>query len=591
MNENAPPPVAPAAPAAAPVAVAPAITPPRIKSFTLCDFRAFAGPEPVTFHLEGKNLLIYGENGAGKSSVFHALDEFFSLPSPLANNETRRNRLASLANRFTQKIRCKVHRDFWDELAVRQPAGSEIDVRECIALEALKAGALEEVSRYNTASVEVTFTDGSASSRWDQTSHPIDTATGGQQLVVNAAYRKAILDYRSLLETNYRHGSDAVNLFDVCVNIVLRDYPVLHDGREYRLFDLWMELIRLLDVEARGRTKLGKTEKPKVLALLPSINQGIRDAIATVQPKINPLLKDLGWDDIVITSLDFAGVTYRDRANIPPLQRIETREIGVTLTFLGQPIDRPQTFLNEARLSALALAIYFAGRQACAATLQSDTPRLIVLDDVLIGLDQSNRMPVLRMLDQHFADWQIILLTHDRVWYEMARFHLADRADWAAVEMFEEKQPDRTPMPIAGVVRPFVKPASIDAIADNIDTARKFHVVNEYAAAAVHARVAFELSRKKLCERKSIPVRFKADPRQLSSDELLTAIEAWLGDPSRTAMKALVDPAIVSLKLWRKVVLNPFSHSTPVSLSAGEVVGAIDAVEKLHTDFQQHIPK
>jgi hypothetical protein len=143
MSEADPPPAAPVAavPAAPPAAAAPVVTPPRIKSFTLCDFRAFAGPEPVTFNLDGKNLLIYGENGAGKSSVFHALDEFFALPSPLANNETRRSRLASLANRFTQIIRCKVHRDFWDEQAVRQPAGSEIDVRECIALKALKAGA------------------------------------------------------------------------------------------------------------------------------------------------------------------------------------------------------------------------------------------------------------------------------------------------------------------------------------------------------------------------------------------------------------------------------------------------------------------
>jgi hypothetical protein len=125
---------------------------------------------------------------------------------------------------------------------------------------------------------------------------------------------------------------------------------------------------------------------------------------------------------------------------------------------------------------------------------------------------------------------------HDRVWYEMARFHLADRDDWAAVEMFEEKQPDGAPMPIAGPVKPIVKPASIDAIAANIATARKFHGMNEYAAGAVHARNSFELSLKKLCERKSISVRFKTDPRQLSSDDILNAVEAWLSDPSRQAL-------------------------------------------------------
>src|SRR5215813_5970014 len=36
-----------------------------------------------------------------------------------------------------------------------------------------------------------------------------------------------------------------------------------------------------------------------------------------------------------------------------------------------------------------------------------DYPKLLVLDDVLIGLDMANRMPVLDILRQYFADWQI----------------------------------------------------------------------------------------------------------------------------------------------------------------------------------------
>ena len=59
---------------------APANTGPlRIKRFTITDFRAFPGPAPAVFELDGKNLLVYGENGAGKSSLFHALQDFFSL--------------------------------------------------------------------------------------------------------------------------------------------------------------------------------------------------------------------------------------------------------------------------------------------------------------------------------------------------------------------------------------------------------------------------------------------------------------------------------------------------------------------------------
>lgn len=206
----------------------------------------------------------------------------------------------------------------------------------------------------------------------------------------------------------------------------------------------------------------------------------------------------------------------------------------------------------------------------------------MVLDDVLVGLDQSNRLPVLQALDKHFPDWQIVLLTYDRVWFEMARFHLEDRTDWSTLEMFEEIEP-------TGGSRPILRPQNVDAVTSNIAIARKFQASHEYAAAAVHARVSFELALKKLCDKQSIAVRFHLDQRKISSEDLLNAVEAWLKAPSRATEKAAVDPFIASVKMWRRVVLNPFSHSTPINLAANEVLGAIDATEKLHQAFKAHI--
>jgi hypothetical protein len=230
------------------------------------------------------------------------------------------------------------------------------------------------------------------------------------------------------------------------------------------------------------------------------------------------------------------------------------------------------------------LAIYFAGREVCAKTLQTNTSRIMVLDDVLIGLDQSNRLPVLDVISKRFSDWQIVLLTHDRVWFEMARMHLQPESDWTNIEMFEGKEPD-------GKVRPILKPKDSSPVNDNIAKARTFHAAHEYPAATVHARMAFELVLKKVCDRKAIPVRFHVEARQLSTDELLIAFEKWLSEPARIAIKPLLDPAISSIKMYRKVVLNPFSHSTPVQLAANEVLGAIDAVDKLDQDIKTHIPK
>ena len=82
----------PSAPAAPP-------KPPRIKSLTLRNFRAFPGPTDVPFEVNGKNVVLFGENGSGKSSIFHALDGMFSVADK--DNGARKKRLSNAANLFS----------------------------------------------------------------------------------------------------------------------------------------------------------------------------------------------------------------------------------------------------------------------------------------------------------------------------------------------------------------------------------------------------------------------------------------------------------------------------------------------------------
>ena len=93
-------------------------------------------------------------------------------------------------------------------------------------------------------------------------------------------------------------------------------------------------------------------------------------------------------------------------------------------------LQKFHNFLNEARLSAIGLVVYLAGLLISVPTT-STYPKLLVLDDVLVGLDMANRLPVLDILEHYFADWQIILLTYDRVWYEMVQVEIENR-DWQA---------------------------------------------------------------------------------------------------------------------------------------------------------------
>lgn len=85
-------------------------TPPHhvyLDGLEVCDFRGF--PEAQALKLDGNHLLLYGENGSGKTSIFQAIAELLQL-SPDAtpyNNDLADVRC--LKNRFTDETRTDGH--------------------------------------------------------------------------------------------------------------------------------------------------------------------------------------------------------------------------------------------------------------------------------------------------------------------------------------------------------------------------------------------------------------------------------------------------------------------------------------------------
>ena len=48
----------------------------RVTKIEIKNFRAFYGTLEIDLHKTGKNLLVYGENGSGKTSLYLALKSF-----------------------------------------------------------------------------------------------------------------------------------------------------------------------------------------------------------------------------------------------------------------------------------------------------------------------------------------------------------------------------------------------------------------------------------------------------------------------------------------------------------------------------------
>src|SRR5262249_19827654 len=157
----------------------------------------------------------------------------------------------------------------------------------------------------------------------------------------------------------------------------------------------------------------------------------------------------------------------------------------------------------EARLTALALALFFAAIRLqnlipyTAGPAEQEQPlRLLVMDDVLIGLDYDHRLPVLEIIRREFEPqgYQIILLTHNRVWFDVSRLQM-DESAWKILELYARRGggPNKSDHPI-------LKQSS----GDLLTRAREFLNDHELPAAANYARSAIEVALKRICDKRKL---------------------------------------------------------------------------------------
>ena len=539
------------APPGAVPATTPAVAvakPLRIKTLTLTDFRAFPGPAPQAIEFGGKNMLVYGENGAGKSSIFHALRAVFS-DAP----QDKRGSLADYKNKFSTPgvgcARVDVAFDGLTELASWTLGLSLPGVHPMPDASPIKAdGAIER--------------------------HPFYVMREPDRTAFRrATARAACLDYRALLDTNYRHGNEEINLFRVAVDHLLRDYDYTPPGGQpTTVGSLWDTVDGADKTKAVGADPT--SHRPSFVKDCENLNEAIASALITLQPLVNALLGDLGQSDLQVVNLAY-GYVGPKAARLKRERGLMGGTLVPNVRYRGHDPARPQDFLNEARLSALALSIYFAGRLTCTPAVASDVLKLLVLDDVLIGLDHANRLPVLDLLQKHFATWQIVLLTHDRGWFVMARGWL-DETAWHHVEIFEGDGSAPAPMPV-------VRAAANYPAKQYLAHAKQLLAIHYVEAGANYARQAFEAVMRGECQRKCIRVPFQQNTKDVKAEVLLKAVEDWAKlDPAR---KLRFEPVLKRLRLLRNVVLNPYSHPLAPNIPTTEVHGAIAEVEKLIDAF------
>ncbi len=411
------------------------------------------------------------------------------------------------------------------------------------------------------------------------------------------ARRKGFFDYRALMRANLaeidsRGKLQRPNLFVVMVTELLYHCPVTVSGGTVSTIGALWE--KLLDTNTKNQDFRSGSA-----AAVEAAQKTFDDAVEGLLPKLkvrgDSILSSY-FKHRVTLRYGYARSKYR-KSRAAGYRDIQNGNLWFDLAFNGLPFSNHEEVLNEAKLSAVALAVYFAGLlESVPAASSAPYPKILVLDDVLIGLDMSNRLPVLDILATEFAahGWQIILLTHDQVWYDYAK-HASSALQWACHELYADNV-----MGDAGMLdKPLLRTPN-EGAGDYLTRAEHQLTLHDHKAAAMYARGAYELILKKHCEKRSLPIPFKMDSDKTSSNTFFDAVRNSLNKaipvlnalpvplPTTAHTAALV--VMSQIELHRQQVLNPLSHSPPVSVTKPEVEDAIKSVRDLDTALQK-VPK
>jgi hypothetical protein len=359
------------------------------------EIRNFKGFREFALNLEGRHLLIYGPNGSGKSSLYWALYTFL---------QSARKQTADVAKYFDPADQQRLLNLYEQNEATPKLGEIALTLRDI----ATKIDTTYRISQ----SVHETY------------QHPV---------VLKGDLASDFITYRFFFGFSHFRNSEKFDLWPLFEKEIL---PFCVSTGGSVPLDSWLSIREgqpnpygysgLAGADAYGKFHQNTAA---FAAMLP----GIVDSISTEAQQ---------FYDQHFAGADNAKITLKLGVTTPPASSgsnqpsfsftIPVIEFGIQIG--GKTITRPQAFLNEAKLTQLALSVRLA---ASLVNLHESDLKLLVLDDLLVSLDMSNRMKVVEiLLSDTFANYQKIILTHEFGFFREFRRKIgADHSDWCFLRL------------------------------------------------------------------------------------------------------------------------------------------------------------
>ncbi len=262
-------------------------------------------------------MLIYGENGSGKTSVFKALLEFFDLRADAVPFTDCKNYFSNAAENAS--LVCgKVGLTFREEPPPHPPQPSDV----------------EKIWGF--------VPDGQP-----------DTRPRADATVTEVARRKGLLDYQALLKANLSEvdqfgKTGRPNLFRLFVEQLLGDLEVVQNfGKPTTVGKLWSDFQKT----AKNNQDFRGGALSRVEHAQKAFNDGILQVLPPLKQRADTLLSNY-FQHPVELSFNYAGAAFQKQRK-PGLRTIEDGRLFFDLTFRGRSFKKYEEVLNEAKLTAV----------------------------------------------------------------------------------------------------------------------------------------------------------------------------------------------------------------------------------------------
>ena len=470
----------------------------RIKSLAIKNFKGFSSEIKINFTNRGKSLVIYGENGSGKTSIMEALKLLF-------DSSHQKIEVEKYKNIFTQET---------PEIVI------ETTDNRTINLKLKKEKKKDEITERE---VLITDSDG----------YPPDIKPYLEAL----SRSTSILSYRELMKI-YDIKTDE-DFYELFVRKIMAYYEI-PPKREKTLIQKLEELERLKKESPRATRRIKEKEE--------SIIGEINKIFSEIKDKWNEYVETLTGDDIEI------------ECSIEKLGSLKFK-----IKWNGRDVRNILNYLNEGRLNAVALGLFLSYYKR----FNTSPYKLLLLDDVVIGLDMNLRLPLLDLLRKDFEDeYQIIITTFDENWFNLMKNYL-NGDKWEFLRLII-KDTDNSDIP-------FLIGAESS---DFLQKAEEYLRSGDILAAALYMRLEFERLVIRYAEKKKLKIAFRRKVQEIPISEIWNKVRSNL--PRAKTICSRVDT-------YKSILLNPAVHYDVRPKYRNEVKYAINVVKKLKEKIMREI--